>query len=188
MGNIISTPTRPFRFLDLPAEMRNTIYFLTLNHNRQTGSKATPALLRACKQVYAEAIGVLNAQSTLSIKISPWTEYMFEGWDIELKGDINYHGMSWHSALRNSTKVSYALPKSTPKIRNLHLHFVHMPYFHKGICKNNGNSSETHLFLKSLTTVLGENKALPRNITCTFERWPNHTSHPVYVTPESLGL
>lgn len=57
---------RPFRFLDLAAELRNSIYELTLTHDEQHDPPlhATPALLRTCKQVYSEARNLLYARST----------------------------------------------------------------------------------------------------------------------------
>ena len=64
-------PDRPFRFLDLAAELRNNIYELTLTHDEQHDPPlhANPALLRTCKQVYDEARDLFYAKSTLHVTV-----------------------------------------------------------------------------------------------------------------------
>ncbi|UJO22001.1 uncharacterized protein CLAFUR5_09174 [Fulvia fulva] len=144
MGNNSSIPSQTCRFFDLPAEMRNEIYFLTLKHDRQTGSKATPALLRTCKQIYAEAIQVLHAQSMLSIKIDHWYSSFLKDRKIVVRMVyIIYYGTSWQSAFCYSLGLCKPLPADTMRIRNLHLYFAHSPYFENRICMNAGRSSET---------------------------------------------
>lgn len=60
----------PFRFLDLPGEIRNKIYFLVLTYSRpftvtlQFGGSNTTALLRTNKQIYNEASLIFYQQNT----------------------------------------------------------------------------------------------------------------------------
>ncbi|KAK4614209.1 hypothetical protein CLAFUW4_09206 [Fulvia fulva] len=56
-------------FLDLPAEMRNRIYDSALTHNRRHGQSAAVALLRTCKQVHQEGVGILQARSNFTIDV-----------------------------------------------------------------------------------------------------------------------
>ncbi|KAK4498334.1 hypothetical protein PRZ48_010992 [Zasmidium cellare] len=61
----------PAGFLDLSAELRNQVYHDALVHDREEGKIATVALLRANRQIHNEAHGVLHAQSTFLISVSP---------------------------------------------------------------------------------------------------------------------
>lgn len=61
---------KPFRLLDLAAELRSQVFELALTHDRPNGQKAAPALLRTCRQVYSEAKPLLYEQSNLLINIS----------------------------------------------------------------------------------------------------------------------
>lgn len=60
----------PVSFLDLSAELRNQVYHEALSHDREHGRIATVTLLRTCRQIYKEARGILQAQSTFLISVS----------------------------------------------------------------------------------------------------------------------
>lgn len=63
----------PFRFLDLPGEIRNKIYFFALANSRpftiklQFGGSNTTALLRTNKQIYNEASSIFYRQNTFCL-------------------------------------------------------------------------------------------------------------------------
>ncbi|CAK4002610.1 Hypothetical predicted protein [Lecanosticta acicola] len=70
--------TTPFRFLDLAPELRNSIYeFLLVRDPDDEDEDATahPALLRTCKQIYAEGKGILYAESVLQIESTFFNSY-----------------------------------------------------------------------------------------------------------------
>ncbi|EME42269.1 hypothetical protein DOTSEDRAFT_25897 [Dothistroma septosporum NZE10] len=169
MGNIISTSCHCFKTLQLPAELRNEIYFLALTHDRQTGSRATSALLLTGREVYAEAVEVLYAQSTLSMGVAPCHDYWFKDRAVTLTNDIRYRDKSYgQSMFCPSSGISRPLPIHTLKIWDLHLHPTHSPYYQGPISENSGCSSDTHGTLVKLVKMLGQDENLPREIAYAF--------------------
>ncbi|EME42270.1 hypothetical protein DOTSEDRAFT_54681 [Dothistroma septosporum NZE10] len=165
MGNVSSRGEHPFSFLHLPPELRNEVYRHSLTHDRRKGHKATPALLRTCKQIYDEGISILNAESTLSVTVSvrPWSS------EITLTGDFHRE--------RQSESIAHTLPLRLTNIRNLQLHLKHAPLYGRGAYTNAGSASAIHDFLTQLTASLRQS-TLPRTITCALEIEPPNCSAP----------
>ncbi|KAK4498330.1 hypothetical protein PRZ48_010988 [Zasmidium cellare] len=81
----------PFRFMDLPPEMRNRIYAQALVHDRDNGRRATIGFLTACKQIHAEAKGIFYGLSTFTVNMRPVRAIRPSGVSghLDLWGDID---------------------------------------------------------------------------------------------------
>lgn len=62
-----------FRFLDLPGELRNSIYSMAVDERAiSLGSFAVPAIARASRQLRQEFLPVFYAQSNFQLKFAAW--------------------------------------------------------------------------------------------------------------------
>ncbi|KAF2174002.1 hypothetical protein M409DRAFT_48899 [Zasmidium cellare ATCC 36951] len=87
----ITATMAPFRFIDLPPEMRNRVYEESLLHDRENGHLATLGLLTVCKQIYAEAKGIFYGLSTFTVNMRPENAVHLDGMSgrLMLTGDID---------------------------------------------------------------------------------------------------
>ncbi|CAK4031743.1 Hypothetical predicted protein [Lecanosticta acicola] len=102
-----------FPFLELPPELRNIIYEISLRHDSNPGAElvASPALLCTCKQIYKEARGVLYNQSTLYLHARFVTKRGFLG-TVGYKFQLD-SGYGFLSDVRESSliRIRDALPQ-----------------------------------------------------------------------------
>ncbi len=131
---------RTFRFLDLPAEIRNKIYTKLLTRDPTKMRGAHPQILATCRKIHNEASGLLYSLNRIDVYVHHDT--------------ITWHGSSY----RGSGAIHWLLPFKKPHswyrpsfrflgmAENLTIHIIHHPHPN---CVRFPNRRLLHLSLES---------------------------------------
>lgn len=91
-----ANPLGTFRFLDLPAELRNKVYTNVLTRDPTKTRGAHPQLLATCRKIHDEASGLLYSLNQIDVY-------------------VHHHSITWHgSSYRGSGAIHWLLPFNKP--------------------------------------------------------------------------
>lgn len=151
LWKLLEQQSKPFRYLDLPAEMQNRITALALANGIQDITAAQPGITRVSRQIRRETLPIYYASTTFHIR--------------PRKNDKSLHGNNKTLGSATEALVSQWIKKSVGDNANhLRRAVLHLDYeFRKRQTTSkstNKNAQSTGIFSKSVEFTFTEERSL----------------------------